>query len=814
MSVRAVAISESPVQFSKPVAPAMARRFAWVAYLVVGITLVALHYGSSGTVSAWSYLAVSGLPVAALFLGPRLMGATVRWPWYLLGAGQLAFAMGDALWLRSSHGLGADFPSAADLAYLAAYPLLAAGLTGLVWIRLATQRATRLFEPALIVIAGATLLWVVNVAPFIDTINLSGAAKMTLVAYLAGDVALIASGGYLFMLGNSWRQAAHWLIIGAAAMLVLADMLYARTIAAGGIGRSLPDGLWLGSYVAFGMAALVPSMRSITKPMAAARQRPARQWPLVVAALVMVPCTAVGEQLVVGRVHPELLVLVSVAVAGLMLGHIRGVRRAGIDQEFRYAALLSRASEAFVITSLDGRLIYSSGEAERMVGRQPGEFADQTLDKLLDVVHPDDLPTAYASLAKVQGDPLGIATVDLRILHADGSQRWMRFTAANRQEDPAIAGIVIKYHDVTDEHAAAAHLSRLSTAVDQSSEAVVVASPTGDIEYVNKAFERASGYSADEVVGHNPRLLQSGQHSEAFYASMWSSLSAGLPWTADFTNRRKDGSIYESATVISPIHDDAGTISGYVSVSRDVTAERRNEQRSMEIGRERALIADTIRSIDTRAAPEEMAQAVCHQVASLSGVLTSGLFIFEAGGEAAPYGFVAANDPHPPLMRLSRERTKYLIQQATRGPWIEIWQGWDNHPYNDLLGEYGVRAIAFAPVRDGKDVIGFLNITAGEGAEKSLSATLPSLVEFADLVGTLIGPRVAARTLSSAARMRLQRVIDDQQFWVAFQPIVDTELGRTVGYEALARFRGSTAAGRRFSPRPLSLAWRPSWRWR
>ena len=184
----------------------------------------------------------------------------------------------------------------------------------------------------MIVIAGATLLWVLNVAPFIDTINLGGPAKITLVGYLAGDVAIIASAAYLFMLGNSWRQIAHWLIIGAATALVLADMLYTRTIVAGGFGRTLPDGLWLASYLAFGLAALMPSMRSIAAPKSPGRPRPARQWPLVVAAMVMVPCTAAGEQLVVGRVHPELLIVVSVAVATLMLGYIRGVRRTGMTR--------------------------------------------------------------------------------------------------------------------------------------------------------------------------------------------------------------------------------------------------------------------------------------------------------------------------------------------------------------------------------------------------------------------------------------------------------------------------------------------------
>ena len=113
--------------------------------------------------------------------------------------------------------------------------------------------------------------------------------------------------------------------------------------------------------------------------------------------------------------------------------------------------------------------------------------------------------------------------------------------------------------------------ARLAMAVDQSAEAVVITDREGTILYVNPAFERITGYSREEAVGKNPRILRSGKHDESFYREMWETLLRGEVWEGHFINRKKDGSLYEEDATISPVRDSAGNIVSFVAVKRDVT---------------------------------------------------------------------------------------------------------------------------------------------------------------------------------------------------------------------------------------------------
>ncbi|MBI2275885.1 MAG: response regulator [Dechloromonas sp.] len=120
-------------------------------------------------------------------------------------------------------------------------------------------------------------------------------------------------------------------------------------------------------------------------------------------------------------------------------------------------------------------------------------------------------------------------------------------------------------------------LRRLSTAVEQSPTSIVITDTEARIIYVNQAFTRTSGYSADEVIGQNPRILQSGETAKATYLSMWSTLTAGTIWRGELRNRRKDGSLYTELAIISPVRQNDGRISQYVAVKEDVTERRRIE---------------------------------------------------------------------------------------------------------------------------------------------------------------------------------------------------------------------------------------------
>ena len=118
----------------------------------------------------------------------------------------------------------------------------------------------------------------------------------------------------------------------------------------------------------------------------------------------------------------------------------------------------------------------------------------------------------------------------------------------------------------------------LYEAIWQANEAVLIADHKGTIQYVNPALCRSSGYSEEELLGRTPAIFKSGQHPAEFYREMWKTLRAGALWQGFITNKRKDGTLYHEEVSISPIRDDQGVTTHYVSVKRDVTRERELEE--------------------------------------------------------------------------------------------------------------------------------------------------------------------------------------------------------------------------------------------
>lgn len=113
---------------------------------------------------------------------------------------------------------------------------------------------------------------------------------------------------------------------------------------------------------------------------------------------------------------------------------------------------------------------------------------------------------------------------------------------------------------------------RLATAMDQAADTVVITDISGNIQYVNPAFERQTGYSRKDVIGKNPRVLKSGRHDEKFYKNLWDTIISGNIWSNRLVNKRRDGSFYEEEMTISPVRDADGAITNFVAVKHDVTA--------------------------------------------------------------------------------------------------------------------------------------------------------------------------------------------------------------------------------------------------
>jgi len=112
----------------------------------------------------------------------------------------------------------------------------------------------------------------------------------------------------------------------------------------------------------------------------------------------------------------------------------------------------------------------------------------------------------------------------------------------------------------------------LADAVEQAPAGIAITDTEGRIQYVNPAFTRLTGYSPEEAVGQNHRVLKSGKHSEAFYQDLWSTIRAGRIWRGELVNRRKDGSFYNEEMQIAPIRGRQNEIKGYIAIKQDVTA--------------------------------------------------------------------------------------------------------------------------------------------------------------------------------------------------------------------------------------------------
>ncbi len=121
----------------------------------------------------------------------------------------------------------------------------------------------------------------------------------------------------------------------------------------------------------------------------------------------------------------------------------------------------------------------------------------------------------------------------------------------------------------------AERLRKLAQAVDQSPESIVITNVDAEIEYVNEAFLVNTGYSREEVIGRNPRYLQSGNTPRKTYVDMWNALSEGRPWKGEFRNMRKTGEEYIEFALIAPLRQPDGTVSHYVAVKEDITEKKK-----------------------------------------------------------------------------------------------------------------------------------------------------------------------------------------------------------------------------------------------
>ncbi|WP_188449235.1 EAL domain-containing protein [Arenimonas maotaiensis] len=230
--------------------------------------------------------------------------------------------------------------------------------------------------------------------------------------------------------------------------------------------------------------------------------------------------------------------------------------------------------ELLCIGNLDGTLRRVNQGFKHLLGYTPDELEGR---RFMEFVHPDDVDETERQLQNLAAGS-DVVDVENRWRCRDGSYREIAWRSKSNGDLVFATG-----RDVTDSHRRDAELRRLSKAIEQSPNSLVITDTKARIEFVNPAFTDITGYTLPEVLGRNPRILKSGKTPASTYAEMWSRLSRGEPWQGELINRRKNGEEYTEMALIYPLRDAEGRITHYIAHKEDITERKASAERIQQL---------------------------------------------------------------------------------------------------------------------------------------------------------------------------------------------------------------------------------------
>ncbi len=246
------------------------------------------------------------------------------------------------------------------------------------------------------------------------------------------------------------------------------------------------------------------------------------------------------------------------------------------DSEARFKALFQGAPDAIIITDKNSRVVLVNNQAITLFGYSMDELMGNTVDILI----PERFREAYYKYQKAFIDE-----IDTR----PGISLPLNGIRKNKREIPieiALSPVKIPsgviftniIRDLTIRKEAEEQLRLQSVALESAANGILITDRTGNIQWVNPAFTKMTGYSVDEVIGKNPRIQKSGLVSQDVFSNLWRTILSGNVWHGELINRRKDGSTMTEEQTIAPVRDGSGQIIHFIAIKQDITERKRAEE--------------------------------------------------------------------------------------------------------------------------------------------------------------------------------------------------------------------------------------------
>ncbi len=275
------------------------------------------------------------------------------------------------------------------------------------------------------------------------------------------------------------------------------------------------------------------------------------------------------------------------------------------ESEERLRLSLQSANQGLYDLNIQTGAAIVNREYAKMLGYDPETFVE-TNAAWLERLHPDDRDGTAKAYSDYINGLLPEYRVEFRQKTKDGNWKWIlslgKVVGYDAEGKPQ--RMLGTHTDITERKLAETELRKLTQAVEQSANAVVITDTEGTIEYANQRFTEVTGYDLAEVLGKNPRILCSGEHSVEFYQNLWQTIKSGKVWRGEFHNKRKDGVLYWENATITPVHDPAGKLINFIAFKEDINTRKileksEREQRQLyEALRDTALVLTSTLKLD------------------------------------------------------------------------------------------------------------------------------------------------------------------------------------------------------------------------
>ncbi len=787
------------------------------------------------------YSAVGLTSAGAIGVGVVIWRPRRRGLWLLLAGALVTFSAGDTTYDVLTGVMGQDnpFPSAADVLYLAMYPLLAAGLLGFIRCRSARGDRASLLD-ALIVTTGLTLLsWVFLIVPYVRNPDLTVLERATSIAYPLGDVLILAILARLLAGAGRRTRAVELLGVGTAGLLV-ADVLYGLIQINGSwhTGTAVDLG-WVVFYAAWGGAALHPSMRQLTQPRSGPPTEGGSRRLALLALMSLIAPAVLAEESARGTVHDApiiavlsgvMFLLVLSRLAGVAARHRRAVaRERGLRQAS--AALVSAADGDAVAAAIrtavgqllppdmDHRviLVVSDGEQLRPVGPDSGwrlrdstgflsGWAEALGSRAVRLLATGELGAALAAeLAGLDatllcplalGDrPSGDPLVGFVLVGAD------EFTLLALQDPLQVlasqAALALERIALTAEVNRRNSETYFRTLVQNASDVIVIVDDDDRVRYASPSAETI--FDTEQLADLPLGELVHPQDRHRVQAAL-RQIRAGRArdHSEDWRILRTDGTCIEVEVVCRNLREDR-TVHGLVLTLRDVT-----ERRQLERQLTHRAFHDALTGLANRVLLQdrvEHAVARAGRDGTVVGVLFLDLDDFKVVNDtlghssgdkllmAVAQRLTGLLRPHDTAARVGGDEFAVLIEGAISPAEV------------DEVAERIVTALATPFTVDRGPVGGGASVGVATTVEAADAAELLRRADLALYAAKAAGKgqwRRYQATLHTAMvermelRAALEQALAKDAFTLRFQPIVHLGSGEVAGFEALVRWRHPT----------------------